>query len=109
MAIPVQGLVATNVTVVEPKQPFEFLAVTVYVPAANPENVPDAWKVPLFKLYVNPVPPVAEAVILPFDWPVVGFTCVVVTTTIIPAHGLLAPNATDATPVQPFEFFAVTI
>ena len=43
---------------------------------------------------MNPVPPVALAVIDPFDWPVAGLTCVVVTTTVTPAQGLEDPNAT---------------
>ena len=43
-------LVAVSVTCFVPRQPFEFLAVRVYVPAARLLNVPLVWYVPLFKL-----------------------------------------------------------
>ena len=38
-----------------------------------------------------------------------GFTVVVDTVIVTPAHGLLVPSATVVTPVQPSEFFAVMI
>ena len=46
----------------------------------------------------------AEAIIEPFDCPVVGFVLVAETTTVTPVHGLDDPKATEITPVQPFEF-----
>ena len=38
-------------------------------------------------LNVKPEPPVADAVIIPFDCPAVAFVIVPVTVTVTPAHG----------------------
>ena len=44
---------------------------------------------PPFKLYVNPLPPEADAVILPLLLVPVGLVDVAVTETVTPVHGLL--------------------
>jgi hypothetical protein len=74
-------------------------------------KLPDAWNAPPLILNVNPVLPVADAAILPFVPPaVVGFVEVPVTTTVTPEQGLggLVTVNVDV-PVQPLEFFAITV
>jgi hypothetical protein len=49
--------------------------------------VPDAWKAPLFKLNVKPLPPVAVAVILPLEEPASAAAEEGETATVTPAQG----------------------
>src|SRR5258705_9541389 len=77
----------TTVLLAEPLHPFEFFAVIVYFPAARLLKVPDAWKVPLFKLNVKPLPPVAVAVILPLEEPASAAAGERETAIVTPAQG----------------------
>jgi hypothetical protein len=56
-------------------------------------------------LYVNPLPPVADAVILPLLLPAVGFVVVVLTETVTPEQGLLGgglpPPLQAIKPIRP--------
>lgn len=78
---------ATTVLLAELLHPFAFFAVIVYLPAARLLKTPDAWKVPLFKLNVKPVPPVAVAVILPLEEPASVGAGESATTTVTPVQG----------------------
>ena len=64
---------------------------------------------PPFRLNVNPIPPLAVAVIDPLDCVVVGSVFVLFTVIVTPAQGLVEPKITVVIPVQPFEFFAVIV
>jgi hypothetical protein len=73
-------------------------------------KLPEAWKVPPFKLNVNPELPDAVALILPLLNPAaVGFMVVPVTVMVTPAQGLGTVSVNVAVPVHPLLFFAVIV
>jgi hypothetical protein len=89
MVTPAQGFGADNVKLFEPVHPFAFLAVIVYVPAANPVKVPDAWNAPPLRLKVKPVLPEPLAAMLPSLAPGAdGFVTVPLTVIVTPLQGL---------------------
>jgi hypothetical protein len=101
MVIPAQGFGAVRVKVADPVQPFEFFAVMEYEPAANPVKLAETWNAAPFRLKVKPEPPEALTVILPSDpVGVLGFVTEPLTTTVMPAQGLVGGVTEPPPPLE---------